>query len=174
MATIDNQPTNPAFLSPLGYKLTIKKTPQTVYYVQSVNIPSVSLGTADAETPFVKLPFPGTKLTYGNLAVTFKLDEDMNNYLELYAWMRSLGFPDNFSQYQNIAGQSIVSGEGIYSDITLTVLSSAMNPNINITFYDCFPIDISEVSFDSTSEDVNYLTATVSFANRRFDIERIV
>lgn len=174
MSVLDNQPLDQSFLSPLGFKLQVKKTPHVNYFVQKVNVPSVTLGTADIDSPFTKIPFPGTKLTFGNLQVTFKVDENMVNYLEIYSWLRDVGFPDNFAQYNNIAGRSITSGDGVYSDITLIVLSSAMNPNIEFTFFDCFPVDLSEITFDSTSADVDYLTATVSFANRRFDVKTLV
>jgi hypothetical protein len=173
MSVLDNQPTNQNFLSPLGFKLQIKKTPHVNYFVQSVNIPSVSLGTADAETPFIKIPFPGTKLTFGNLQVTFKVDEDMANYLEIYGWLRAVGFPDNFAQYTNIAGAALASGDGVFSDITLVVLDSAMNPNLEVTFFDCFPVDLSSIELDSTSGDVQYVTATATFANRRFEIKTL-
>lgn len=174
MSVLSNQPSDQSFLSPLGFKLQVKKTPHVNYFVQKVNVPSVTLGTADIDSPFTKIPFPGTKLTFGNLQVTFKVDENMVNYLEIYSWLRDVGFPDNFAQYNNIAGRSITSGDGVYSDITLIVLSSAMNPNIEFTFFDCFPVDLSEITFDSTSADVDYLTATVSFANRRFDVKTLV
>ena len=174
MSALSNQPENTAFLSPLGFKLQIKKLPNVNYFVQSVDIPSVSLGTADADTPFIKIPFPGTKLTYGNLQVTFKVDEDLKNYLEIYDWLKSVGFPDNFAQYTNVAGAALASGDGVFSDISLIVLTSAMNPNIEFTFQDCFPVDLSALQFDSTSVDVQYLTATVSFANRKFDAKTII
>ena len=173
MSAIDNQPINQNFLSPLGFKLQINKTPLTNYFIQSVELPSVTLGTADVETPFTRVPFPGTKLTFGNLQFTFKVDEDMKNYMEIYEWLRAVGFPDNFAQYSNIAGAALASGDGIYSDITLVILNSAMNPNIEVTFFDCFPVDLSQLTFDSTSADVQYLTATATFANRRFDIKQI-
>jgi hypothetical protein len=173
MSAIDNQPTNPSFLSPLGFSLQIKKCPGVNFFVQDVGIPSVSLGTADAETPFTKIPFPGTRLTFGNLQVTFKVDEDMKNYLEIYSWLRAVGFPDNFAQYSSIAGASFATGDGVFSDISLLITTSAKNPNMLVTFYDCFPVDLSELKFDSTSADVEYLTATVAFANRRFDIQQI-
>ena len=173
MTAISNQPSNISFLSPLGFKFIIKKAPHVNFFVQSVNLPSVSLGEADVETPFSKIPFPGTKLTFGNLSVTFKVDEDMKNYLEMFNWMKELGFPDNFAQYQSIANRSLYTGEGVFSDITLLVMTSAMNPNIEITFFDCFPVDLSELSFDSASADVEYLTATITFANRRFDIKAL-
>ena len=174
MATVDTQPTNVNFLSPLGFKLQIKKLPTVEYFVQSVTVPSVSLGQADVDTPFTKIPLPGTRLTYGNLAVEFKVDEDLKNYLEIYNWLRGIGFPDNFAEYSNMARLGYTTGEGVYSDISLTVLSSAMNPTNIFKCIDCFPIDISSLSFDSTSADVEYITATATFAIRRFDVEPII
>lgn len=171
MSVLSDQPINQSFLSPLGFKLHIKKTPTTNYFVQKASIPNVSLGTVDVDTPFTKIPYPGTRLEFGNFQVTFKVDEDMKNYLEIYNWLRDIGFPDNFAQYQNIASRPIASGDGIFSDISLMVLTSAMNPNVEVTFFDCFPVDLSQLEFDSTLSDVEYLTATVTFANRRFDVK---
>jgi len=167
------QPSNISFLSPLGFKFNVKKAPHLNFFVQSVNLPNVSLGEVDVDTPFSKIPFPGTRLLFGNLSITFKVDEDMKNYLEMFNWMKELGFPDNFDQFNTISKRAIYTGEGIFSDTTLIILTSAMNPNIEVTFIDCFPVDLSELSFDSTSGDVEYVTATVTFANRRFDIKAI-
>jgi hypothetical protein len=66
-----------------------------------------------------------------------------------------------------------MSGEGVFSDISLLVLSSAMNPIHEVTFRDCFPVDLSALTFDSTAADVEYLTATVTFANRKFDVTHL-
>lgn len=173
MSALSVQPTNPSFLSPLGYEFRIKKTPNLNYFVQSVELPGVTLGTAEVDTPFTKIPFPGTRLTFGNLSVKFKVDEDMKNYLEIYNWMKGIGFPDNFAEYSNIANRGIYTGEGIFSDISLTILTSAMNPNIQVDFYDCFPVDISSLTLESTAAGVEYLTTSVTFANRRFEIKAL-
>lgn len=173
MSALTTQVTDPSFLSPFGFKLQIKKTPGLNYFVQKVSVPSVSLGSVDVDTPFTKIPFPGTRITFGNLQVTFKVDENLQNYLEIFRWLEGIGFPDNFSQYAGIANQGASSGEGIFSDVTLLVLSSAMNPTHEITFVDCFPVDLSDLAFDSTAVDVEYLTATVTFANRRFYVKQL-
>lgn len=167
---IDTAPANPSFLSPTGFQLQIKKTPHVNYFIQKANLPSVSLATADVDTPFTKIPFPGTRLTFGNFQVTFKVDEDMKNYLEIFDWLKGIGFPDNFDQYKSLAGHSMTTGDGLFSDISLIVLSGAKNPNIQINFYDCFPVDLSEIQFESTDADINYITATATFANRRFEV----
>lgn len=171
--TLSNQPVNQSFLSPLGFRMQIKKTPTVNYFVQKINIPSISLGTADLQNPFTKIPFPGTRLTYGNLDVTFKVDENMVNYLELYDWITGLGFPESFQSYAELASRSQISGEGLFSDISLIVTTGGMNPNMEISFKDCFPVDLSEIQLDSTAVDVEYVTATVSFANKSFTVKRL-
>ena len=59
----------------------------------------------------------------------------------------------------------------LFSDATLTVLNSAMNPNRYIRFKDCFPTSISDIPFDTTLSDVDYVETTATFKFRMFDIE---
>ena len=47
MAIIDTQPINKNFLSQLGFKFVINKTPNINYFVQSINIPGITLGSSD-------------------------------------------------------------------------------------------------------------------------------
>ena len=146
MSATDNQPSNLNFLSPLGFKMAIKRSPTLNFFIQSVTIPSVSLGSSEVDTPFTRIPLAGTRLTFGNFQVNFKIDEDMGNYIEMFDWKKSLGFPDNFAQYQNVVASPSYAGGGTVSDISLLILTSAMNPNLEVNFVDCFPVDLSEFS----------------------------
>ena len=182
MSAIDNQPSTKSFLSPLGLKFVIKKTPHINYFVQAVSLPSITLNRTDIPTPFVKLPIAGDHIDFGELTVTYKVDEDLKNYLEIYNWMVAIGFPDSFDQYKvvdeyrrsrNTGTVQPMSGLGVYSDATLTILSSAMNPVHNITFLNAFPTSLSELEFTATDSDVNYLTSTVTFAYQKYTIESL-
>lgn len=173
MSAIDNQPTNKNFLSPLGFKFQIKKSPNLNYFVQTVTLPSLSLGTVEVENPFVKIPFPGDKLNYGQLEVSFKVDEDLQNYLEIHNWLVGIGYPDNFLQRRDIEAAPVITGEGVYSDITLVILTSSMNSNYEITYKDCYPTNLSELQFDTTSNDVDYLTCTATFAYRAYTLKKL-
>lgn len=173
MSALANQPTNNNFLSPLGFKFIIKKTPNVNYFVQSVVMPAITLNIAEVPNPFIRFPLPGTNLTFGQFDVTFKIDEDMENYLEIYNWLIGLGFPDEFQQYANLAANEPGTGQGLYSDCALIVLSSAMNPNMEITFNDCFPVSLTAATFVSTDPDVNYLEATASFACKKFTVTKL-
>jgi len=178
MAVMDNQPNNKSYLSPLGFRFVLNRTPNTNYFVQNVRLPTLSLGQFDLEDPFVKLPTPGTKLSFEPLDITFLVDEDMSNYLEIYEWLRGLGFPESFEQYSTLLRtSSTVSAQSdatkVFSDGTLMVLSSHQNSNVKVVFEDMFPISLSDLSFDSTLTDVEYLRATVTFRYRLYTIEKI-
>ena len=177
MAATQNQPENRSYLSSLGFRFVLNRTPNTNYFVQTVQLPTLSLGQFDIDDPFVKLPMPGTKLSFEPLDINFLVDEDMTNYLELHDWLRGLGFPESFDQYGNLIRQNQATpsqrDSAVFSDGTLIVLSSHQNANVKITFKDMFPLSLSELTFDSTLSDVEYLRATVTFRYRLYSIEKM-
>jgi hypothetical protein len=173
MPLLTTQPNNINFLSPLGFKFTLARAPNLDFFVTDVNIPSLALGFIQSPTPFKVLEIAGNRLDYGDLQVTFKVDEDFQNYLEVYNWLVGLGFPENFGQYKTLQSVSPGSKDGLYSDATLTILNSNMNPNIIVSFEDLFPVSLSDINFTSTDSDVNYVTNTVGFKYKIFRVAKI-
>lgn len=180
MSVILRQPSNLNFLSPLGFKFVIHKTPNVDYMVQAVNVPSVQIGVFNQENPFVRIPRPGDHLNFGPLSIVFKIDERMLNYTELHNWFTAIGFPDNFGQAQSVYGSNYFeqnlkdrTGKGAYSNALLSVLDSNMTAIAAINFYDMFPIGISEITFDSRNPSVNYMEATCTFAYRKYSVEPV-
>lgn len=173
---LNDQPDNVNFLSPLGFNFAIKKLPNTNYFVQAVNVPSVQMGDAIMPTPFVNIPTIGDRISYAEFQVSFKVDEDLRNYIELYDWMVQLGFPEDFSQAKNIyEKQNNVDfmAEGPYSDATITILNSAMRPNLEVLFEDAYPISLSDLQFSATSPSVDYIECQVTFRYKLFRILRL-
>lgn len=111
---------------------------------------------------FMTIPRSG-KITYEDFKITFKVDEDLHNYLEIFLWMEHLGFPQNFGQYKEIASKDLITGDGITSDITLLVQNSVRKPNYDFTMQDAYPISLEMNEFTSTTPTVNYMTATAVF-----------
>ena len=177
MALQDTQPDNKNFLSPVGFQFSIKKLPHVNYFCQSANIPDITLAQTDLTNPFINLPSPGTKLTFGALDVTFRIDEDLKNYKEIYNWLIGLGFPDNFEQRTAIArskNPGIASVGEIFSDASLLITTSAYKTNISIDFVDAYPVSLSTLAFNIATTDIEYLEATASFVYRRYNIVDIV
>lgn len=173
---LNDQPDNPNFLSPLGFNFSIKKLPNTNYFVQSVNVPSVQMGDAIMPTPFVNIPAIGDRITYAEFQVSFKVDEDLRNYIELYDWMVQLGFPESFDQAKNIYGTGTSVDfriDGPYSDATITILNSAMRPNLEVLFEDAYPISLSDLQFSATAPSVDYIECQATFRYKLFRILRL-
>ena len=150
------------FLSPLGFSFILDKTPLTNYSVQHVSIPGINLGSANIPTPFVRVVNPGN-ITYGDVVITFKLGDDLADYLEIYNWMIALGHPDNLSpQYQNIR-----------SDGRVVILNGTKNAVMDVSFTNMYPSSLSPINFDSTLTDIQYITCTASFTFDRMYYNKI-
>jgi hypothetical protein len=173
MSAIDNTPENRNFLSPLNFKFTIKKAPHVNFFVQKVNIPQIDLRSPIAPNEFVKAPYPGDHVDFSQLDITFKVDEDLQNYLELHNWIKGLGFPETYDQYKELVTKPSWTGEGIYSDISVMALSSTKMANYEIVFVDAYPVRLSEIVFESTDTDVNYITASASFDYTYYTITKV-
>jgi hypothetical protein len=173
MTAIDNTPINKNFLSPLNFRFQIKKAPNVNFFIQKVNIPDITLSSPEPNNPFVKTPIPGEHLSYGTLEVFFAVDEDLTNYLEIHNWLVALGKPESFKQYADIQNKPSYTGDGIYSDITVLVMSSVKQPNFDITYTDAFPVSLSSLVFNTIDENVNYITASATFKYTYYNITKI-
>lgn len=174
MSAIDFTPTNKNFLSPLGFKFFIRKLPNVNFFIQKVNIPGLQMGgTPEAPNPFVKIPYSGDHLEYNELRVTFRIDEDMKNYLEVHNWLRGLGFPEDFAEYRAIQNEDRMLGGGLKTDASLIITTNGKSPNIECVFEDIFPISLSDVDFNTTDETINYIEATATFRYTQYKISAL-
>ena len=51
------------------------------------------MAQASQYTPFVDVAVVGDKLQYDNFNMTFMVDESLQNYMEMYDWVKNIGFP---------------------------------------------------------------------------------
>lgn len=172
MTAIDDSIENKNFLSPLNFKFQLKRAPHINFFIQTVNIPGLSLQAIDVSNPLIRVPYQGDHLMYDELDVSFKVDEDLQNYMEMHQWIRSLG-KRSYEEFAALKNQPKYSGEGLYSDIILTILKSNKNPNYSIVFQDAFPISLSGIDFNTTLEDVSYLEASTKFRYTAYDITKV-
>ena len=169
---------NRNFLSPTGFKFALKRSPGVAFFCNQANIPSLDLGIAEQPTYLKNIDVPGDKIQFGDLSLRFLVDEDLMNYMEIQNWIRGLGYPEKISEFNDLENQSILgaetkfgqSGDDIYSDATLQILSNNLVPQFQVIFSDCFPYSLSTVTFDATDTDIEYFTADVSF---KYTIYRI-
>ncbi|UTS52011.1 hypothetical protein [Synechococcus phage BUCT-ZZ01] len=133
------------YLPQNGWKLSIDKFPNIEFYAQSVQLPTVTLESADMNFPGKTLYLPGEKVTYGEFDVQFIIDEEMETYAELFEWIKAtMKVPE-------------------YSDITLIALTGSSNLSMQIRLSDCILTNIGTIAFTSENSTLEYLTCTATF-----------
>lgn len=177
---ISNHPDNKNFLSVTGFKFIIQRTKKVTFYCNAANLPGINLGTAIQSTYLKNIDVPGDKLTYQDLNIKFLVDENMENYIQVYDWMTGLGYPESVQQYQEMkdSARYFPSRDARdpfneRSDGTLQVLTSNYRPSVEVIFKDLFPTSLSTLAFDATVPDQQYLTAEATFKYTIYDIYNV-
>ena len=166
---ITNQPTNINQLNVVSFATNFLRMPGVNYFCQRVNIPGISLSNTIQSTPFANIPIEGDVLEFEDLSLAFVVDEDMQNYLELYNWLHALGFPERYAQYDNQAGKDIK------SDVNIIIHTNKSNPNYSIVFKDVFPISFGVLNFDTNNTDLEPIIVDATFKyTGTFDVNKLV
>jgi len=170
-----NEPTNRNFLSIVGFDFILNRCPKVSFYCNQANIPEIELGVAVQHSYLRDIPTPGEKLTFGDLNLSFMVDEDCENYLQIYDWITGLGFPESLQQYEDLKRNSrfCPTEDAPFnerSDGTLIILNSDYNPACKIKFRDMFPVSLSGIPFSAIETEERYFTAQVSFKYTIFDM----
>ena len=191
MTDVNVQTREPSVLdyaSPVQFRFKCSKLPKVEFFCQTANIPGIGLGVADVDTPLKSIPFPGDKVTYQDLAISFLVDENLNNYKEIHDWIIGLGAPQNHTQFStlrdtgtdrfpgqttNSPNNNTIPDGGTYSDATLTVLNSKNIAVTEIRFHNIFPTSLGALSYDVQASDVNYLSTSVDFSYMYYEIVQL-
>ena len=187
------EPVKLDYASPIQFRFKCSKLPTVEFFCQTANIPGISIGTASMPTGLKDIPIPGEKISYSDLAISFLVDENLNNYKEIHDWIIGLGFPQNHTQFADLQATGSdrypgsttgaivpetniavpLSEGGTYSDATLTVLNSKNIAVTEIRFHNIFPTSLGALSYDVEASDVNYLSTSVDFSYMYYEIVQL-
>ena len=176
----DQQPANLNQLNVVSFDVNFSRLPSVQYFCQRISLPTVILGETNEPTPFMNIPVEGDTLTFEAMSLSFIVDEDLQNYLEIYNWMTALGFPRDYSQFRaldNITELNNASGQedSKYSDLTIILHTNKLNPNYKIIFTDLFPTSLSSIQFDATPTGMEPIVVDATFNFRgMFDIVKVI
>ena len=190
---IDRQPTKFDYASPIQFRFKMTKLPQVEFFVQTANIPGITLDEVQQPTRLKAIALPGSTLSFSNLDLSFLVDENLNNYKEIHDWLIGLGTPQSDSQFAGLlesgsdrfagstastapvgSGTAQPLNEGaIYSDATLTVLNSKNIAKTEIRFRNVYPTTLGSLSYDIKASDVDYLQVNASFSYMGYEIVQL-
>jgi hypothetical protein len=145
-----------------NFIFSIARIPDVVYSLQTVNLPSISLSGTLVPSPVLDYPIPGDKITFGTLSFSFIVDEDLTNYIALYNWMIEIAGLKRDEKPVHSDVQSAT------SDGTLTILTNNKNPITSVRYVDCFPSNISDIQYNSTTTDVVTVDVTMEYSYWEF------
>ncbi len=163
---------NRNFLSPIGFKFTISKTPKVDFFSNSARIPEITLGTALQPSYLKNIDVPGDKLEYGDFSLRFLVDEELENYMAIHNWLTGLGFPQTTQEFKNLTtdSENIRDLNEQFSDGSLHILNSNYRDVAIVKFDGMFPTSLSSLEFEATDGDINYFTAEVTFKYTVYNI----
>ena len=185
--TAQRQPTKLDYSSQIQFRFEILYLPLVEYFIQSANVPGLSLQTATVPTPLYDYPIPGDTITFDPLNISFLVDENLNNFNELHKWISRLGFAESNTEFADLLREGTPSQRtpsskgiqkplpevGIYSDATLTILNSKNIPKTEIRFKNVYPTSISGLDYSIGGTDVDYVTCSATFNYLGYTINQI-
>lgn len=156
-------------LSPGNFKVTIDSSEfsNLQFFCTSANVPT--LATSEVLQGFGNRNayFPGDTIEYGTFDITFIVDEEMKNYIEMQTWI--LKNADH--NIKETKGTSF-NHEEKFKDITLSIQTNKNNINKQLKFIDAFPLSLGDLSFTTQDTAVEYITCQVTFRYNRFEFIR--
>ena len=158
LSPINRQPTSTNYLYQTFYKFQMRRLPKVNYFMQKVSLPDfASGGPIEQPTRFVSVKHPSRNVSFDNLSIEFLVDENLENWRELYDWMRTIYLVDDYRKFESETSTHFTEG-------SILLLNSAMNVNKEIRFHNLLPISLSGIDFDSTDTDLSPRIATATFA----------
>ena len=186
-----SQPTVQDYATGTQWRLAFNRTPKTTWFCTAANIPGIQLGEAQYPTPMADMVVTGDKLTFETLNITFLVDEELQNYRELWDWIVGIGTPVKHSQWTSelFKGDGAVRQFGtedtdpktkvsyeesnLYSDATLIVYNSKNKAKLNVQFKNMFPTSLSALEYTQEASDVEYFKAAATFRYLYYEFETI-
>jgi hypothetical protein len=121
-------------------------------WCSEVNLPGIKLGIDKVVNQLYTDSQPDGMITFGDLEVTFSIDELFENYGFIYNWMMYINNPERLKVNNPLI------------DATLHVYSNNNNPKLKFTIKDINPYSLSDIKFSTKTSDVKDMEAKVVFS----------
>lgn len=154
-----------------NFKVSIPLAALVGDFVQDISLPGVSAGQPIQPTFLADIPHIGDKLQYDSVDLTFLVQENMENYKQLYNWFLRIADPNAMPLGPHGTNPSLRTKDRskLYCDISIHVLNNNSNVASTIYLVDAFPITLSPLQFSTMNEDVLTANCVFAYSYLRFD-----
>jgi hypothetical protein len=168
MTGINDNPLTTRLQAQSSYKFQLDRAPALTYFAQKVNLPRVYYPAPTSPNPYGNIPFGGDHLLFDPFTVEFQVDQNLENWLEIFNWMSGLTSPSGDRKVFTDLSSNQPSIYKRASNLMLYTLDSQKNPVLMFRFENSIPVDLSGLNFDTTIEGTTYITSTVTFRYMRY------
>ena len=146
-----------------NYKLNIHSLPETLFWLTTCNIPTYSVNEVPIPDPVQGYRYKASNTsTVAPMTVTFLVDEDYSNYMEILNLMYKSAGPIMKDRYQE--------GEPTGADGSLHILSNNKNVSETVfTFHNLFPTILGELQMTNESPDPLLTDLTLQYDFMSFE-----
>jgi len=175
------QPDTNNYLSSNYFKLEITRLPLVTYHCQSANLPSLTLTPTEQGNPTgTPIKWIGGRYVWEDFTVSFVVDEDMKNWIEVFEWMEDIAVMTDVRNTMNYnispgskKGHNAGQMNDYFSNAQLIITNSSYKPKLTVSITDMFPTALSGIQFNSTNTDNEPVIATATFAYTYYTINRL-
>lgn len=146
---------NPLYPGQFGLVIESDKFKTVEYFCTNVSIPSLSMTATIQNFQHIEGFGFGDQIKYGTLTVTFIIDEELKNYLELHSWM------------ERIRDQGVEE----YYDAVVLIYNNRSRLVRQVRFRDLVPQSLGEIALSSQSPPETPITCNVDFVYTGFSFE---
>lgn len=150
-------PNNLNTLQNVKFKMNFHRLPHVTYWVQSVQLPSMQIESNTLHGMRVDSPIPGSKVAFENLIVNFMVDQNLDNYFEIYNWFQQIQVAKNVND--------------MISDCSLHLLDGNNNVHRTINLVGAYPLVMTELSLNSDDTDTIPVTCSLTLNYQYFKLE---
>lgn len=136
-----------------NWQLVFSKFPEIDYFAQSVTIPSISVSGTRTNFKNQRMFSPDNLIDFGQLTVTFTVDEDFNNYDALLR--------EFFNQEKNTDGTNKI--RDLLHDVSVIRMSSNKVPIATFKFTDASLNSLGSINYTSTGAEPDILVCDATF-----------
>lgn len=158
-------------LSGTNFIFKLDKYPNLNFTIQDVNLPGVIGNMKEIPIPTGSYKIGYDKLNYEKLKIQFIVDESLNNWREVYNWMRAIATTHVLDTDYNKYSEKIQNDGSLYTTAILNVLTNSLSNEIKFTFYNLFPDMLTGVDFSTRDQDDIKRYSIVTFNYDYYDIE---
>lgn len=154
------------------FKFVLQEAKHVEFFCFRANIPGVTQTVKPIDTPNNPFYVGSNKLYYEELQLSFRVNEDLTNYKEIFNWIIGITAPQDTEQFKKFNEERkpplLGPRYNIVSDATLFSLTNASNANVKFNFRNLFPYSLSGLEMDQNNSG-----SMVAAAGFRFDYYEI-